>query len=276
MKQYLDLLRYVLANGKHRLVDAQGVGNIAVLGYQMRFSLADGNGFPLLTTKRIPFRFVVGELIWFLRGERRVDFLRKNNITIWDPWATKEACERYGLEEGDLGRIYGPQWIHWLKRDGGEINQIANLVESLKKDPNSKRHMVTAWNPEDVDGVFVAPCHGIFKCFVVDGVLSLHLFQRSADVFIGVPFNIASYSLLLLMLAQVTGLKTGEFVHTTSDTHIYLNHVDQVKLQLSREPRPLPRIRLNAEVKDIFKFTFDDFRLEDYDPYPHISAPVGI
>lgn len=276
MKQYLDLLRYVLANGRLRTTDTQGVGNIAVLGYQNRFSLTEGSGFPLLTTKKIPFRYVIGELLWFLSGESRVDFLRKNKITIWDPWATKEACERYGLEEGDLGRIYGPQWIHWLKRDGGEINQIANLINGLKEDPYSKRHKVTAWNPEDIDSVFVAPCHGDFKCFVTDDMVSLHLCQRSADVFIGVPFNIASYALLLLMIAQVTGLKPGEFVHTTSDTHIYLNHIEQSRLQLTREPRPLPQLKINPDVKDIFKFTFSDFKLEGYDPFPHIPAPVGV
>ncbi|MFH1346936.1 MAG: thymidylate synthase [Spirochaetota bacterium] len=276
MRQYLDLLRYVLENGGRRAIDVQGVGNIAVLGYQNRFSLAEGSGFPLLTTKKIPFRYVVGELLWFLSGESRIDFLRKNKITIWDPWATKEACERYGLEEGDLGRIYGPQWIHWLKRDGGEINQIANLVKGLRDDPCSKRHKVIAWNPEDVDSVFVAPCHGDFKCFVVDDMVSLHLCQRSADVFLGVPFNIASYALLLLMIAQVTGLRPGEFVHTTSDTHIYFNHIEQSRLQLTREPRPLPRLAINPDVKDIFNFTFDDFKLEGYNPYPNIPAPVGV
>ncbi|MFA5098700.1 MAG: thymidylate synthase [Candidatus Paceibacterota bacterium] len=274
MKQYLDLLRHVLANGRLRKTDTQGVGNIAVLGHTMRFRMDDG--FPLMTTKKIPFRYVVGELLWFLKGESRVDFLKENKIPIWDMWATKEACAQYGLEEGDLGRIYGPQWIHWKKRDGGEINQIARLIEGLKNDPNSKRHKVIAWNPEDVDSVFVAPCHGDFKCFVADGKVSLHLCQRSADVFIGVPFNIASYALLLMMIAQVTGLKADEFVHTTSDTHVFLNHIDQARMQLGREPKPLPRVTLNPDVKDIFKFTFTDFKLEGYDPHPHIPAPVGL
>lgn len=273
MKQYLELLEHVLLRGKLRKTDPQGIGNIAVAGYEMRFHPADA--FPLLTTKKINFRYVIGELLWFLRGESRIDFLKGNKIPIWDPWATKEETAKYGLEEGDVGPIYPVQWIHWKKRDGGEINQIANLVKELKETHDSRRYMVTSWNPEDVN-VPVAPCHGIFKCFVVEETLSLCMWQRSADVIIGVPFNMASYSLLLLMLAQVTGLKPGEFIHYLVDTHIYLNHIEQAKLQLSRIPRLLPRVTLNPEVKDIFKFTFDDFTLEGYDPHPHISAEVGI
>lgn len=273
MKQYLELLKDVFENGRQKS-DPQGVGNIAVCGRMMRFSMKDG--FPLLTTKKINFRYVLGELLWFLRGDSRIDFLEENKIPVWDPWATKKVCEKYGLEEGDLGRIYGPQWIHWKKRNGAEINQIAKLVEDLKKNPDSRRHMVTAWNPEDVDDVAVAPCHGTFKCFVVDGEISINLWQRSADVFIGIPYNIASYSLLLLMLAQVTGLKAGEFIHMMSDTHIYLNHLEQAKIQLRREPRPLPKLLINLEVKDIFKFTFEDFKLQDYDPHSFIAAEVGI
>ncbi|MGC9610697.1 MAG: thymidylate synthase [Minisyncoccia bacterium] len=272
MKQYLDLMEHVLVNGKQKK-DPQGVGNLAVFFYAMHFWPA--KEFPLITTKKINLRYVVGELLWFLRGDTRIDFLKENKIPIWDPWATKEVCEKYGLKEGDVGRIYPAQWIHWGKRDGGEINQIAELVRDLKENPDSRRHMVTSWNPEDLN-VPVAPCHGIFKCFVAEGELSLCLIQRSADVFIGVPFNIASYSLLLLMLAQVTGLKPGEFIHVLLDTHIYLDHIDQVKLQLSRDCRPLPHIFLNPSVNDIFGFNFDDFKLEGYNPHPYIRAEVGV
>jgi len=272
MKEYKELLRYVMKNGKKK-TDPQGVGNIAVFAHMMRFRPAEQ--FPLLTTKKIPLRLVIGELLWFLRGDTRIDFMKENNVHIWDQWATKEVAEQYGLQEGDVGRIYPAQWIHWKKRDGGEINQIEELVKDLKSNPDSRRHMVTSWNPEDLN-VPVAPCHGIFKCFVVDGELSLAMIQRSADVFIGVPFNTACYSLLLLMLAQVTGLKPGEFVHILLDTHIYLHHFDQVKLQLSRHTRKLPKVRLNPNVKDIFQFGFDDFVLENYNPHPAIKAPVGL
>lgn len=272
-QQYLNLLEDVLTNGK-RKGDLQGVGSIAVFGREMRFRPAEE--FPLLTTKKLPFRWIVGELLWFLGGSSRWDFLHEHKIDIWDEWGKKEVAELYGLEEGDLGRIYGPQWIHWKKRDGGEINQIAKLVEELKAYPDSRRLKVTAWNPEDIDSVAVAPCHGDFKCIVLDGELSLNLVQRSCDVFLGVPFNIACYSLLLMMLAQVTGLKCGEFVHYLQDTHVYVNHAEQSNLQLAREPRLLPKVTLNPEVTDIFKFDFSDFKLEGYTPHPSIKADVGV
>ncbi|OGG92732.1 thymidylate synthase [Candidatus Kaiserbacteria bacterium RIFOXYD1_FULL_47_14] len=272
-QQYLDALKDVLANGV-RKGDPQGVGNIAVFCREMRFRPTEE--FPLLTTKRLPFRHIVGELLWFLSGSSKWDFLHKHKITIWDEWGKKEVAGKYGLEEGDLGPIYGPQWIHWGKRAGGEINQIAKLVEDLKTNPDSRRHKVTAWNPEDVDSVAVAPCHGDFKCFVANGEISLNLVQRSNDLFLGVPFNIASYSLLLMMLAQVTGLRCGEFVHSMQDVHLYLNHIPQVNMQLERQPRPLPKVSLNPTVKDIFKFDFPDFILTGYDPYPNIPAEVGI
>ena len=273
MKQYLDLLEDVLAHGK-RKTDPQGIRNISVFCREMRFFPAVE--FPLLTTKKLPFRWIVEELLWFLTGSSRWDYLHDKKIDIWDEWGRKEVAELYGLEKGDLGPIYGPQWIHWKKRNGGEINQVAKLVEDLKRNPDSRRHKVTAWNPEDVDSVAVAPCHGDFKCYAVEGVLSLHLNQRSNDLFLGTPFNVASYSLLLMMVAQVTGLSCGEFVHTLEDTHIYLNHFDQVKLQLTREPRPMPKVTLNPDVKDIFKFSFSDFKLEGYAPHPHIAGEVGV
>jgi len=272
-QQYLDLLDYVLDHGVYK-GDPQKIGNLAVFGKEMRFRPA--NEFPLFTTKKLPFRWIVGELLWFLSGSSRWDFLHEHKIDIWDEWGQKEVAELYGLEEGDLGRIYGPQWIHWKKRDGGEINQIARLVEELKTYPDSRRLKVTAWNPEDVDSVAVAPCHGDFKCFVVLDELSLNLTQRSNDLFLGTPFNVACYSLLLKMLAQVTGLRCGEFVHYLQDTHLYINHFEQAELQLTRQPRPLPKVILNPEIKDIFKFDFKDFVLEGYDPYPSIKADVGI
>lgn len=273
MQQYLDMLDRVLTHGKKRATDTQGIGNIAVLGHEMRFRPAEG--FPLITTKKINFRFVVGELLWFLRGDTRIDFLRENKIPIWDSWATKEVTAKYGLNEGDVGRIYPAQWIHWKTTTGGEINQIAELVKELTTFPDSKRLKVIAWNPENLD-VPVAPCHGDFKCFVVDGELSLCMTQRSADVPIGVPYNIASYSLLLLMLAQVTGLRPGEYVHYTIDTHIYLNQIELVKEQLKRKPRSLPTVRLDPTVTDIFKFNFEHFKLEGYDPDLPIKYPVGV
>lgn len=274
METYLRVLRDVMQNGRHKS-DPQGVGSRAVFCREMRFDLSNGL-LPMVTTKKINFRYVLGELLWFLRGDDNLDFLREHKIPIWDPWGKIEVASKYGLEEGELGRIYGPQWIHWLTRDGKEINQIARLVEGLIKTPDWRRHKVVAWNPEDVDGVAVAPCHGDFKCFVADGVLSLNLWQRSADMFLGVPYNITSYSLLLLMLAQVTGLKPGEFVHYMVDCHIYDNHVDQANEQLQRQPGALPRVRINPDVKDIFAFTFDDFVLEGYQPQAFIGAAVGV
>jgi thymidylate synthase len=274
MRQYLDLLKDVLDNGQGKS-DPHGVGSIAVCGRTMRFDLSKGE-FPMLTTKKLHFKSIAYELLWFLRGETNIQFLKDNNISIWNEWATPEICNKMELPEGDVGRIYGAQWRHWKKTDGGQIDQIKNLIDGLKQHPDWRRHMVTAWNPEDVDKVFVAPCHGIFKCFAVNGELSLHLFQRSADVFLGVPYNIASYSLLLLMIAQVTGLKPKEFIHTMSDVHIYNNHFEQAREQLKREPKALPKIIINPEVKDIFDFKYEDFTLVDYNADPNIKAEVAI
>ena len=273
MQQYLDLLKYILENGE-RKGDPQGIGNIAVCGYQMRFKMDDG--FPMVTTKRMPLKSITYELLWFLRGDTNVKYLQEHKCTIWDEWATPEACAKYNLPAGDLGPIYGAQWRHWKKTDGGEIDQIANVVEEIKNYPDSRRLVVTAWNPEDVDKVFVAPCHCFFKFFVANGKLSLHLFQRSADVFLGVPFNIASYSLLLMMMAQVTGLKAHEFIHTLSDAHLYLNHIEQAKIQIARDPKPLPKMTLNPEIKNIFDFKFEDVKLENYEYHPALKGEVGV
>ncbi|OGZ35595.1 MAG: thymidylate synthase [Candidatus Portnoybacteria bacterium RIFCSPLOWO2_01_FULL_43_11] len=273
MKQYLDLLKHVLENGE-RKGDPQGVGNIAVCGYQMRFKM--DNGFPLLTTKKVYLKAIIYELLWFLKGDTNVKYLKDHGVSIWDEWATPEACAKYGNPPGELGPIYGEKWRRWKKRDGGIIDQISEAIEEIKKFPDSRRLVVTSWDPEDVDKVFVAPCHCFFKFFVAQGKLSLHLFQRSADVFLGVPFNIASYSLLLMMMAQATGLKANEFIHTLSDTHLYLNHIEQAKLQLTREPKTLPKMILNSEIKNIFDFDYEDFKLEGYDPHPPIKAEVGV
>ena len=275
MRQYLDLVEHVLKNGKQK-TDPQKVGNIAVCGYQMRFDLNDG--FPLVTTRSMKgsFKAMVYELLWFLSGSTRVEDLQKNNVHIWDIWATPEICGPLGLEPGDLGPVYGKQWRAF--NGGGEkpVDQIANLIRDLKTSPDSRRLVVTAWNPAEVDKVFVAPCHCFFKFFHAQGELSLHLFQRSADVPIGVPFDIAEYALLLMMVAQVTGLKPKEFVYTLSDTHIYLNQIEPVKELLTREPRPLPQVKINPEVKDIFSFKFEDFTLENYDPHPPVKIPVSL
>lgn len=275
MRQYLELVDHVLKHGKQK-TDPQKVGNIAVCGYQMRFDLNDG--FPLLTTRSMKgsFKAMVYELLWFLSGSTRVEDLQKNNVHIWDIWATPEICGPLGLEPGDLGPVYGKQWRAF--NGGGEkpVDQIANLIRDLKANPDSRRLVVTAWNPAEVDKVFVAPCHCFFKFFHAQGELSLHLFQRSADVPIGVPFDIAEYALLLMMVAQVTGLKAKEFVYTLSDTHIYLNQIEPVKELLAREPRPLPRVRINLDVKDIFGFKFEDFTLTDYDPHPPVKIPVSL
>jgi thymidylate synthase len=274
--QYLAILAELVhkaEQGRWR-TDPQGVGNVAVFCREMRFRPAEA--FPLLTTKKVPLRLVAGELLWFLAGSTQVSFLKELNITIWDEWATPEMAKQYGLPEGDVGPIYGAQWVRWKTPDGREINQIARLVRDLKINPDSRRLKVIAWNPGDVDSVPVAPCHGDFKCFVEDGELSLHMTQRSADMFLGVPFNVASYSLLLMMLAQVTGLRCGEFIHTLEDTHLYRNHVEQAQLQLTRELRPMPKVGINPMVRDIFGFRISDFTAEGYDPHPFIGAPVGI
>lgn len=273
MRQYLDLLKYVLENGEKK-TDPQGIGNIAVCGYQMRFPMADG--FPLLTTKKMPLKSIIYELLWFLRGDTNVKYLQDHGVSIWDEWATSESCAKYGFPPGELGPIYGEKWRRWKTRNGKIIDQIANVIEDLKKFPDSRRLVVTSWDPEDVDKVFVAPCHCFFKFFHAQGKLSLHLFQRSCDIFLGVPFNIASYSLLLMMMAQATGLKAHEFVHTLSDAHIYLNHIEQAKLQLTRIPKSLPQMILNPKIKNIFDFDYEDFKLENYDPYPAIKADIGI
>ncbi len=276
MQQFLDLVDTVLRTGK-RKKDPQGVGNIAILGYTMRFRMEEG--FPLITTRSLKgsWKALVHELLWFLSGSSHVNDLHKHGVHLWDAWATQEICERLGFPTGELGPIYGPQWRRWKKSDGGTIDQITNVVDEIKRFPDSRRLVVTAWNPEDVEKVFVAPCHCFFKFFVAEGELSLHLFQRSADVIIGVPFNIASYSLLLIMVAQVTGLRAGELVHTLSDTHIYLNQIPAARLQLQREPRTLPNVRINPEINDITRFRFEDFSLLDYDPHPPIKEiPVAL
>jgi len=264
MRQYHDLMRHVLEHG-HEKSDRTGTGTRSVFGWQMRFDLAEG--FPLLTTKKLHLRSIIHELLWFLKGETNIAYLKDNKVSIWDEWAD---------ENGDLGPVYGHQWRHWPARDGGEIDQIARLIEGLKKNPDSRRHIVTAWNPADVDAQALPPCHALFQFYVADGRLSCQLYQRSADIFLGVPFNIASYALLTLMVAQVCGYRPGEFIHTLGDAHLYSNHLEQARLQLSREPRPLPTMRLNPAVTDIFAFKFEDFTLEGYDPHPHIAAPVAV
>ncbi len=264
MKQYLDLLKHILASGKEKQ-DRTGVGTISTFGYQMRFDLSAG--FPLLTTKKIHTKAVIYELLWFLRGETNIQYLKDHGITIWDEWAD---------EKGELGPVYGKQWRSWPKPGGGTIDQIADLVARIQKDPYSRRLMVSAWNPGEVDQMALPPCHCLFQFYVQEGKLSCQLYQRSADVFLGVPFNIASYALLTLMMAQVTGLMPGEFIHTFGDVHIYLNHMEQVKLQLSREPKALPQIILNSAVKDLFSFRYEDFEIRGYDPHPAIKAPVAV
>ncbi|WP_131110356.1 thymidylate synthase [Sulfuricystis thermophila] len=264
MRQYLDLMRHVLEHG-HAKSDRTGTGTRSVFGWQMRFDLSAG--FPLLTTKKLHLRSIIHELLWFLRGDTNIAYLKENKVTIWDEWADAN---------GDLGPVYGHQWRHWPGRDGQEIDQIAQLIEGLKKNPDSRRHIVTAWNPADVDRMALPPCHALFQFYVADGKLSCQLYQRSADIFLGVPFNIASYALLTMMVAQVCGYRPGEFIHTLGDAHLYSNHLEQARLQLTREPRPLPTMNLNPAVKDIFAFRFEDFTLEGYDPHPHIPAPVAV
>jgi thymidylate synthase len=264
MHQYLELMRHVRDNGV-RKDDRTGTGTLSVFGYQMRFDL--GAGFPLVTTKKLHLRSIIHELLWFLRGDTNVRYLRDNGVSIWDEWAD---------ENGDLGPVYGYQWRSWPAPDGEGIDQIARLVEQLRGNPDSRRHIVTAWNPADVERMALPPCHALFQFYVADRRLSCQLYQRSADVFLGVPFNIASYSLLTLMLAQVTGLRPGEFIHTFGDAHLYLNHLQQANLQLEREPFPLPRMRLNPQVRSLFDFRFEDFELVDYRCHPHIKAPVAV
>lgn len=264
MQQYHDLLRHLLKNGV-RKGDRTGTGTISCFGYQMRFNLADG--FPLLTTKKLHVKSIIHELLWFLQGDTNIGYLRENGVKIWDEWAD---------QHGDLGPVYGYQWRNWPTPDGGHIDQIAKVVEMIKTNPNSRRLIVTAWNPADVDRMALPPCHCLFQFFVADGKLSCQLYQRSADTFLGVPFNIASYALLTLMVAQVCGLQPGEFVHSFGDVHLYLNHLEQAELQLTREPRPLPTMKIDPGVKDIFAFRYEHFELLNYDPHPHIKAAVSV
>jgi len=264
MQQYLDLLSHVIKKGVKK-EDRTGTGTISVFGYQMRFDLEQG--FPLMTTKKLHLRSILYELLWFLRGETNIQYLKENKVSIWDEWADKN---------GDLGRIYGYQWRSWTAADGKTIDQISGVIESIRNNPDSRRHIVSAWNVGDLDKMALPPCHILFQFYVANGKLSCQLYQRSADIFLGVPFNIASYSLLLMMAAQVTGLQPGEFIHTLGDAHIYLNHIEQVKLQLSRDPRPLPVIELNPDIQNIFRFTFDDFSLSGYDPHPHIKGEISV
>ncbi len=264
MKQYLNLLQRILDEGAVK-TDRTGTGTKSIFGHQMRFDLKEG--FPLLTTKKLHLRSIIHELLWFLRGDTNIQYLHDNKVTIWDEWAD---------ENGELGPVYGHQWRSWPDYDGGTIDQIANVVDLIKNHPDSRRMIVSAWNVAEVEKMALPPCHTLFQFYVADGRLSLQLYQRSADTFLGVPFNIASYALLLQMMAQVTGLEAGEFIHTTGDTHLYLNHLDQAHLQLTREPRPLPRMVLNPEVKDLFSFCYEDFQLEGYDPWPHIKAEVAV
>ena len=264
MQQYLDLLSRILNEGVHK-GDRTGTGTLSVFGNQMRFDLRDG--FPLLTTKKLHLKSIIYELLWFLRGDTNVHYLQEHGVRIWNEWAD---------ENGELGPVYGHQWRSWPDYKGGTIDQITNVLEQIKHNPNSRRMLVTAWNPAEVEEMALPPCHCLFQFYVADGRLSLQLYQRSADTFLGVPFNIASYALLLQMMAQVTGLEAGEFIHTTGDTHLYSNHLEQAKLQLTRTPRPLPKMKINPDVKDLFAFRYEDFELVDYNPYPHISAEVAV
>jgi thymidylate synthase len=264
MKQYQDLMRHVLEHG-HKKEDRTGTGTLSVFGYQMRFNLAEG--FPLLTTKKVHLKSIIHELLWFLQGSTNIQYLKDHGVSIWDEWADAQ---------GNLGPVYGYQWRNWPRPDGTHIDQIAQVVTMIKKNPDSRRLIVSAWNVADVDQMKLPPCHAFFQFYVADGKLSCQLYQRSADIFLGVPFNIASYALLTMMVAQVCGLKLGDFVHTLGDAHIYLNHLEQTREQLSREPRALPTMRINPEVQDIFGFKFEDFTLENYDPHPAIKAPVAV
>lgn len=264
MKQYLELLKRIKEEGV-RKEDRTGTGTISVFGHQMRFDLSEG--FPLLTTKKLHLKSIIYELLWFLKGDTNVKYLQEHGVRIWNEWAD---------ENGDLGPVYGSQWRSWPDYDGGHIDQIKNILNQIKNTPDSRRMIVSAWNVADVDKMKLPPCHCLFQFYVANGKLSLQLYQRSADTFLGVPFNIASYALLLMMVAQVTGLEPGEFIHTTGDTHLYLNHLEQVDLQLTRTPRPLPKMILNPDVKDLFGFKYEDFKLEGYDPWDHIKAQVSV
>ena len=264
MKRYLDLLDRILTEG-HKKTDRTGTGTLSVFGNQMRFNLEDG--FPLLTTKKLHLKSIIYELLWFLRGDTNVRWLQEHGVRIWNEWAD---------ENGELGPVYGHQWRSWPDYNGGTIDQIQNVIDLIKNHPDSRRMMVSAWNPAEVEQMALPPCHCLFQFYVADDRLSLQLYQRSADTFLGVPFNIASYALLLQMMAQVTGLKPGEFVHTTGDTHLYLNHLEQARLQLTRTPRPLPTMKINPDVKNLFDFKYEDFELEGYNPYDHIKAEVSV
>ena len=264
MQQYLNLLTHVLENGSEK-PDRTGTGTISVFGYQMRFDLE--NGFPLMTTKKLHLRSIIHELLWFLKGDTNLEYLNQNKVSIWDEWAD---------ENGNLGPIYGSQWRSWPTADGRQIDQIKHVLDSIVKDPDSRRHIISAWNVGELDKMALPPCHVLFQFYVENGTLSCQLYQRSADIFLGVPFNIASYSLLLIMVAQVCGLKPGTFVHTFGDAHIYLNHIEQVKLQLTRKPRSLPKMHINQDIKSLFEFTIDDFKLSEYDPLPHIKGEISV
>lgn len=264
MQQYLSLLQRILDEGVTK-TDRTGTGTKSVFGHQMRFNLSEG--FPLLTTKKLHLKSIIYELLWFLRGDTNVKYLQEHGVRIWNEWAD---------ENGDLGPVYGHQWRSWPDYNGGTIDQIQNVLDMIRQHPDSRRMVVSAWNPAEVEQMALPPCHCLFQFYVADGRLSLQLYQRSADTFLGVPFNIASYALLLMMMAQVTGLKPGEFVHTTGDTHLYLNHLEQARLQLTRTPRQLPKMTINPDVKNLFEFKYEDFKLEDYNPWPHIPAQVSV
>jgi thymidylate synthase len=264
MRQYLDLMEHILTRGADKR-DRTGTGTLSVFGHQIRFDLAEG--FPLVTTKKLHVKSIIHELLWFLRGDTNVKYLNDHGVSIWDEWAD---------ERGDLGPVYGQQWRSWPAADGGAIDQMARVLEAIRRNPDSRRLIVSAWNPAEVDKMALPPCHCLFQFYVAQGRLSCQMYQRSADVFLGVPFNIASYALLTLMVAQVTGLKPGDFVHTLGDAHLYLNHLEQARLQLARSPRPLPRMHLNPAVRDLFGFRYEDFALEGYEPHPHIRAQVAV
>lgn len=264
MKQYIELMKHVLENGTQKH-DRTGTGTISVFGHQMRFNLQEG--FPLVSTKKVHLRSIIHELIWFLKGDTNISYLKENNVSIWDEWAD---------EQGELGPVYGHQWRSWPTPDGGHIDQITDVINQIKNNPDSRRLIVSAWNVAEISKMALPPCHCFFQFYVADGKLSCQLYQRSADIFLGVPFNIASYALLTMMIAQVCGLEAGDFIHTLGDAHLYNNHLEQTRLQISREPKPLPKMVLNPELKDIFDFTYEDFKLENYDPHPHIKAPVAV